>query len=72
MTFEDYKQRLKEISDILEGGDATLDESIRYFEESVKLSSECLKLLESKKGSIATLKTQLDEIIRTPIAKEDI
>lgn len=69
MTFEKYKERLSQISESLESGDLTLDESIKYYEESVKLSSECLKILNSKKGKITELKKQLGSL--TEVAFSD-
>lgn len=62
MTFEQYSKRLLEISQKLEQPDITLDKSIEYFEESVRLSSECMNILKSRKGKISEIKKELDEI----------
>lgn len=62
MTFEECSKRLAEISDKLEDGSITLDESINYFEESVRISSQCMEILRGKKGRIAEIKKELDKI----------
>jgi exodeoxyribonuclease VII small subunit len=62
MTFEQYAKRLAEISEKLENADITLDESIALFEESVRLSSECMKILKEKKGKITRINKELDGI----------
>lgn len=59
MTFEQYKSRLAEISRLLDNGDVSLEDSIKYFAESIKLSEECLNILNNKKGEITVLKNKL-------------
>lgn len=62
MTFTECRNRLTEISQRLEQPDISLDESISLFEESVKLSAECMEILKSKKGKITEIKKELDRI----------
>ncbi len=45
-TFEEALRRLEEIVTALEGGDASLEESIALFEEGTKLSKKCTELLD--------------------------
>lgn len=41
MDFEKKLSRLEEIVTKMEGGDLTLEDSLKFFEEGVKLSREC-------------------------------
>lgn len=41
MDFEKKLARLEEIVTKMEGGDLTLEDSLKFFEEGVKLSREC-------------------------------
>ena len=45
-TFEEALRRLEEIVTALEGGEASLEESIALFEEGTKLSKKCTELLD--------------------------
>ena len=45
LTFEEAMNRLEEIVDALEGGDYSLDESLKLFEEGVKLVKSCNKII---------------------------
>ena len=40
-TFEEMMNKLEEISQDLENGELTLDESMKKFEEGMKLSKKC-------------------------------
>jgi exodeoxyribonuclease VII small subunit len=53
--FEDDLTKLEGVVERLERGDLTLDESVRLFEEGVKLSGACKKELESAEGRIQVL-----------------
>ncbi len=44
-SFEDSLLRLKEISEKLEGNEVGLDDSIKLYEEGVKLAKECYTTL---------------------------
>ena len=52
--------RLEEISKKLEQG-ATLDESLKLYEEGCKLAKTCLNELEKAKGKIIMVKKKLEE-----------
>ena len=47
MTYEKAIKRLEEIALQMESGKLTLDESIKYYEESVKLTEFCYSKLEA-------------------------
>lgn len=47
MTFEESLRRLEEIVSRLEGGDASLEDSLALFEEGTKLVSTCTAQLQT-------------------------
>ena len=49
MSFETALARLEEITRMLEGGSATLDESLKLFEEGVMLVRFCNEKIEDAK-----------------------
>jgi exodeoxyribonuclease VII small subunit len=60
--FEDKLARLEEITTSLENSEIGLEDSIKLFEEGVKLSKECLSVLEKAELKVTTLKKELNEI----------
>ena len=54
-SFEDLMQTLENIVQTLEKGDLNLDESVAKFEEGMKISKECNKMLESSEKRISIL-----------------
>lgn len=50
-------KRLDEIAKLLENG-STLDESIKLYEEGIKLSKLCMDKLENAKGKVMEIKKQ--------------
>ena len=55
LTYEVAIKRLEEIVDLLEKGSISLDDSIKLYEEAVKLSDFCHKKLENAKQKITDL-----------------
>ncbi len=55
ITFEASMERLDEIVKTLEKGDASLEESIKLFEEGTKLSAKCSELLETAQLKVTKL-----------------
>jgi len=53
--FESSLKKLEEIVAKLEQGNATLDESIKLFEEGIELSKYCSKCLDNAKQKIVSL-----------------
>jgi exodeoxyribonuclease VII small subunit len=53
--FEEQLTALEGVVERLERGELTLDESVRLFEEGVKLSEACKKELEAAEGKIQVL-----------------
>jgi len=62
-TFEESLKRLQEISGLLESEDIGLDESIKLYEEGVKLSKYCYKTLSEAELKIKELKNELESDI---------
>lgn len=55
ISFEEAFEKLRQISEKIESENLTLDESIALFEEGVKLSAYCSKILEEAKQKITKL-----------------
>lgn len=54
-TFEDQLTALEAVVERLEKGDLSLEESVRLFEDGVKLSTACKAELEAAEGKIQLL-----------------
>jgi exodeoxyribonuclease VII small subunit len=53
--FEDSIKKLEEIVTELENGNLSLDESVNKFEEGMKISKQCNKILEEAEKKITIL-----------------
>lgn len=54
-TFENKINELEEIAKKLESGELNLDESMKEFEDGMKLSKECTKILDEAEKKIMVL-----------------
>jgi exodeoxyribonuclease VII small subunit len=54
-SFEEQLTALESVVERLERGELSLDESVRLFEEGIKLSNACKKELEAAEGKIQLL-----------------
>lgn len=54
-SFEELMEALEEIVQELEKGDLNLDDSVAKFEEGMRISKECNKILESSEKRISIL-----------------
>jgi exodeoxyribonuclease VII small subunit len=54
-SFEEQLTALEKVVGKLEGGDLSLEDSVRLFEEGMKLSDACKKELEAAEGKIQLL-----------------
>ena len=61
--FEEAMKQLEQIAGELEKGDLNLDESVIKFEEGIKLSKTCSKILEDAEKKITILIQNEDEVI---------
>ena len=55
MNFEESMKKLETIVTELENGNLNLDESVKKFEEGIKLSKHCNEMLESAEKQITVL-----------------
>ena len=63
-TFEESLKQLEKIVDQLERGDLPLEESVRLFEDGVRLSSACKQELDAAEGKVQILMKERDGSIR--------
>ncbi|MCI8276524.1 MAG: exodeoxyribonuclease VII small subunit [Clostridia bacterium] len=54
-TFEELITKLEELTNKLEGEKLSLDESVKLFEEGIKISKECNEKLENAEKRISIL-----------------
>ncbi len=70
----DFEQALKELEkrvNHLEGGELSLDESLKVFEEGVKLSKQCESHLKDAESKIEVLTKADDDGVQTkPFSQE--
>ncbi len=55
LNFEQSMEKLEKIVQELENGDLNLDDSIKKFEEGMKISKDCNKFLEEAEKKITVL-----------------
>jgi exodeoxyribonuclease VII small subunit len=55
LTFEEQMQRLEEIVEILDDGEASLDEMIALYEEGIQRSQYCRQYLEQAEQKITLI-----------------
>ena len=63
MNFEDSMKKLEEIAAELEKNDLDLDTSVSKFEEGIKLSKQCNKMLEDAEKRISILLKTEDGLV---------
>ena len=61
-SFEENIEDLEKIVSELESGDLNLDDSVSKFEEGIKISKECNKILEDAEKKITVLLNKDGEI----------
>jgi len=62
-TFEESINELEKIVMELESGNMTLDESMKRFEEGIKMSKHCTELLESAEKKITMILEKNGELV---------
>lgn len=71
LPFEEAMKQLEAVVTKLEKGDLSLDESVDTFEEGMKLSEQCSKLLESAEKRITILLKDGDKIKEENFIQEE-
>lgn len=69
-SFETKMQALEQIVSDLEKGDLNLDDSVKKFEQGMKISKECSKMLEETEKRITILLNDENEIIEEDFRTE--
>lgn len=69
--FEDNMENLEKIVTELEKGDLNLDESIAKFEDGIRISKECNKILEEAEKKITILLEKDGEIKEENFVSEE-
>lgn len=70
-SFEDNMENLEKIVTELEKGDLNLDESITKFEDGIKISKECNKILDEAEKKITILLEKDGEIKEEDFVSEN-
>lgn len=60
LTFEEQMQRLEEIVEILDDGEAALDEMLALYEEGMQRSQFCREYLEKAEQKVTLIQAQND------------
>ena len=71
VNFEETIKKLETIANELETGDLSLDDTITKFEEGIKLSNQCTKMLDEAEKKISILIKKDNEIIEEDFSVED-
>lgn len=64
MKFEESLEQLDQIVKELENPDIDLDTGIELFQKSLDVTKDCLNSLNEAKNKIATVKSELDDIMK--------
>lgn len=64
--FEGDLTRLKEVVKLLEDGNISLEESLKYFEEGIKLYRLCNNVLNDAQQKISLLLEEDEELVEKP------
>lgn len=70
ISFEDAMKELEQIASQLEKGDLNLDQSVAKFEEGMKLSKACNKILEDAEKRISILIKNEDDVTEENFSAE--
>lgn len=62
LSFEESIEKLEDIANKLESGELDLDSSLKIFEEGIKISNNCSKMLEKAEKKITILLEDREKI----------
>ncbi len=68
--FEDSLSKLEELVEQMENGDLSLEDSLKSFEEGIKLTRECQKALKSAEQKVKLLIEQNGEVVEKPFTSD--
>jgi exodeoxyribonuclease VII small subunit len=69
--FEDSLEKLEDIVKKMEAGNMTLEESLKAFEDGIKLVRMCTKKLDEAERRVELLLNNGNELITKPFREED-
>ena len=69
--FEEALEKLEEIVRRMEAGEMTMEESLKAFEEGIKLARFCTKKLDEADRRVDLLLRQEGELVTKPFAGEE-
>ena len=69
--FEEAVGRLEDIVKKMEAGDMTLEESLKAFEEGIKLARLCSRRLDEAERRVEVLLKQEEELVVKPFQVEE-
>ena len=69
--FEEALGRLEDIVKRMETGDMTLEESLKAFEEGIKLARLCSRRLDEAERRVEILLKQKEELVTRPFKVEE-
>jgi exodeoxyribonuclease VII small subunit len=69
--FEEALDKLEEIVKRMEAGEMTLEESLKAFEEGIKLARLCAKKLDEADRRVELLLHQEGQLVTKPFAEEE-
>ncbi len=69
--FEEALGRLEEIVKKMEAGEMTLEESLKAFEEGIKLARSCSRRLDEAERRVEILLKQEEELVVKPFKVEE-
>ena len=69
MTYEESISKLEEIAAKLSNDNISLDEALKLFEESTKLSKACFETIKNIESKVVVIKKELDEIKEKPFTE---
>ena len=70
-TFEEQIGELEEIVKKLENGDVSLDESLALFEQGIKLTKGCQKILDTAEKQVKVLMSDDGEMVEKDFINEN-
>lgn len=68
--FEKVMERLEEIVQTLEKGDLPLEDSLKAFEEGIRLSGLCMAKLDEAEKRVEILVRDKDKVVLKPFSTE--
>ncbi len=69
--FEEALERLEEIVKKMEAGEMNLEESLKAFEEGIRLSRLCAKKLDEADRRVEILLRQDGELVQKPFVEDE-